>query len=95
MKKVVAVIGTAQKKATYRAVQEFEKDLKAYGEVDFEYVLLHEYNLEFCRGCKLCLDKGEEYCPCGTTGTHFWQKWRRRTAWFLQRQTIRSRFPHA
>jgi multimeric flavodoxin WrbA len=63
MKKVTAFIGTQTKKATYRAVKEFEKNLKQYGEIDFEYVFLSDYHLEFCRGCKLCFDKGEEYCP--------------------------------
>ncbi len=63
MKKVTAFIGTQSKKATYRAVQEFEKSLKQYGEIDFEWVFLSDYHLEFCRGCKLCFIKGEEYCP--------------------------------
>lgn len=63
MKKVTAFIGSAQKRATYQAIQEFEKNLKQYGDIDFEYVFLNEYNLEFCRGCNLCFDKGEEFCP--------------------------------
>ena len=63
MKKVTAIIGTQTKRNTYRAVQEFESNLKQYGEIDFEYVFLSDYNLEFCRGCKVCFDKGEEHCP--------------------------------
>jgi multimeric flavodoxin WrbA len=63
MKKVTAFIGTESKKATYKAVQEFEKNLKQYGDIDFEYVFLSDYHLEFCHGCKLCLIKGEEFCP--------------------------------
>jgi multimeric flavodoxin WrbA len=63
MKKVTAIIGTQSKKATYRAVQEFENNLKQYGDIDFEYVFLSDYRLEFCRGCKACFIKGEEYCP--------------------------------
>jgi len=63
MKKATAFIGTETRRATYRAVQEFEKELKRHGEVDFEYVFLNDYRLEFCRGCKLCFNKGEEYCP--------------------------------
>ncbi len=63
MKKVTAFIGTQTKKTTYQAVQEFEKNLMQYGEIDFEYVFLSDYHLEFCRGCKLCFDEGEEYCP--------------------------------
>lgn len=63
MKKVTAFIGSARKQATYEAVREFEKNLKSYTEIDFEYVFLKDYRLEYCRGCKLCFDKGEEYCP--------------------------------
>jgi multimeric flavodoxin WrbA len=63
MKKVIAIIGTQTKNNTYRAVQKFEKYLKQYGEIEFEYVFLSDYSLEFCRGCKVCFDKGEEHCP--------------------------------
>ena len=63
MKKVTAFIGTESKKATYRAINEFEKNLKQYEDIDFEYVFLSDYHLEFCRGCKVCFDKGEEHCP--------------------------------
>lgn len=63
MKKVTAFIGSQQKRATYMAMQEFEKNLKQHGEIDFEYVFLSDYHLEFCRGCNMCFDKGEEFCP--------------------------------
>ena len=63
MKKITAFIGTQTKRATYRAVQEFEKKLKQLEEVDFEYVYLADYHLEFCKGCMNCLNKGEELCP--------------------------------
>jgi multimeric flavodoxin WrbA len=63
MKKVTAFIGTESKKATLQAVQEFENNLKKFGEIDFEYVFLSDYHLDFCRGCKLCFNKGEEFCP--------------------------------
>lgn len=63
MKKVTAFIGNYQKHATYEAVLEFGNHLKSYGEIDFEYIFLKDYRLDYCRGCKLCFDKGEEYCP--------------------------------
>ena len=63
MKRVTAIIGTQTRRHTYEAVQEFEKNLKELGDIEFEYVFLSDYNLEFCRGCKLCFDKGEDYCP--------------------------------
>lgn len=63
MKKVMAFIGSARKKATYMAVQELEKNLKQYGDVDFEYVFLSTYELKFCQGCLQCFDRGEGFCP--------------------------------
>lgn len=63
MKKVTAIIGSARKKATYLAVQEFEKCLREYEDIDFEYVFLSDYDLKFCLGCCQCFDKGEGFCP--------------------------------
>ena len=63
MKKITAFVGTQTKRATYLAVQEFEKNLRQYEEIDFEYVFLGDYHLEFCKGCMNCLLKGEELCP--------------------------------
>jgi multimeric flavodoxin WrbA len=63
MKKVTAIIGTESKKATYKAISEFEKVLKKKDEIEFEYVFLNDYNLGFCKGCKACFLKGEEFCP--------------------------------
>ena len=62
MKKVTAFIGTSAKRNTYLAVQEFEKNLKRHGDIDFEYVFLSNYHLEFCRSCLQCFLKGEENC---------------------------------
>lgn len=63
MYKIIAFIGSQRKGITYKAVQEFEKNLKELDDIDFEYIFLSDFNLEFCRGCKLCFDKGEQYCP--------------------------------
>lgn len=62
MKKVTIFIGTPRKQATYQAVQEFIKNLKSHAEFDFEYIFLSDYNIGNCKGCKLCFNKGEEYC---------------------------------
>ncbi len=65
MKKVTAFIASHQKRATYGAVREFEEHLRSYADLDmdFEYVFLKDYRLENCRGCCLCFQKGEEFCP--------------------------------
>ena len=63
MKRVIALIGSQRKKATYDAALKFGNYLKSYGEIEFETIFLQDYRLEYCTGCKLCFDKGEEYCP--------------------------------
>lgn len=61
--RVTAFVGSARKKHTYQAAEKFLQHLQSMGDVDYEIVVLNDYNLKICRGCKLCLDKGEELCP--------------------------------
>ncbi|MFX4263284.1 flavodoxin family protein [Pelotomaculum propionicicum] len=62
-RKVIAIIGSPRKGRTFEAVGMFEKRLKELGNIDFEYVFLKDVSLKECRGCGLCLEKGEEFCP--------------------------------
>lgn len=61
--KVTAFIGSPRQGWTLEAVRMFEEALKAGREIEFEYVLLTDVKLETCRGCGICLKKGEEFCP--------------------------------
>jgi multimeric flavodoxin WrbA len=61
--KVIALVGSARKRHTYNAATLFGQHLQTFGDVEFEIVRLSDYHLEICRGCKMCLDKGEELCP--------------------------------
>jgi len=61
--KITAIIGSARKKHTYRAVETFLETINQYEKTDYELIALSDYNLKICRGCKLCLDRGEERCP--------------------------------
>jgi len=63
MKKVLAVIGSPRKGQTYKAVQLFERKLKEHGNIDFEYLMLRDYDLKTCTGCFNCLTRGEDFCP--------------------------------
>jgi multimeric flavodoxin WrbA len=63
MKKVTAFVGSVGKKNTYRATLQFLENLQASGEVEYEIVILSDYRLGICRGCRLCFEKGEEFCP--------------------------------
>ena len=61
--KVTAFIGSARKQHTYKASEQFLQKLRSRGYIESEIVMLSDYNLEICKGCLLCLDKGEEFCP--------------------------------
>ena len=63
MKRVTAFVGSARRKHTDEAVSRFFAHLEALGGVDCEVVMLSDYALETCRGCKLCFERGEEVCP--------------------------------
>jgi multimeric flavodoxin WrbA len=62
-KKIIAIVASPRKKSTWAVVQQFEKSLREKIDVDFEFVFLKDINIQPCRGCFLCLTKGEEYCP--------------------------------
>jgi len=63
MKRVTAFVGSARRKHTREAARRFLDHLQALGAVESEIVMLSDYRLEPCRGCKLCFEKGEEACP--------------------------------
>jgi multimeric flavodoxin WrbA len=63
VKRIVAFVGSPRRLQTDRVVKYLEKLLTASGEVEFECVFLKDHSLSICRGCFLCLDKGEEFCP--------------------------------
>lgn len=60
--KVTAFVGSNRKKHTYKATEYLLQKLQSFEEIEYEIVRLNNYNLKICRGCKLCLDKGEELC---------------------------------
>ena len=61
--KVTAFIGSARKKHTYNASEKFLQKLQSHGDIEYEIVPLSDYDLKICKGCMLCLNKGEEICP--------------------------------
>jgi multimeric flavodoxin WrbA len=63
MKRVIAFVGSARKKHTYRAVEQFLEQVQALGGVETEIVRLSDYRISTCIGCKACMDWGEEACP--------------------------------
>jgi multimeric flavodoxin WrbA len=63
MKRVTAFVGSARKKHTHDAAVQFLSNLQSMGDIEVEIVRLHDYRIEFCKGCKVCFAKGEEHCP--------------------------------
>jgi len=61
--KVTAFIGSARKKHTYHAAERLLKNLQSLGGIEYEIVMLSDYNLGICKGCISCTEKGEEFCP--------------------------------
>ena len=61
--KVLAIVGSSRKKHTYDSVFLFLKELETHYKITYEIIMLSDYNLQTCKGCKLCIDKGEETCP--------------------------------
>jgi len=61
--KILAIMGSPREGQTDRMLNQFESELKALGDVDFEYLLLRKLNLQPCKGCAACLEVGEEKCP--------------------------------
>jgi multimeric flavodoxin WrbA len=61
--KVTAFVGSARKKHTYNATEQLMYNLQSFGDVECEIVSLSDFHVEICKGCMLCLNKGEELCP--------------------------------
>jgi multimeric flavodoxin WrbA len=63
MKRVSAFVGSARKKFTYDAVRQFLDNLQSLGDIEYDIITLSDHRIGTCRGCKLCFEKGEEFCP--------------------------------
>jgi multimeric flavodoxin WrbA len=61
--KVTAFVGSARKKHTYKATEQLIYKLQSFGDVECEIISLSDFHIEVCKGCMLCLNKGEELCP--------------------------------
>lgn len=63
--KIFAIIGSPRTDGnTYKAVKRIENELRAKSsDIQIEYSQLSNVNLELCKGCYVCIARGEEYCP--------------------------------
>jgi multimeric flavodoxin WrbA len=64
MKNIVAIMGSPKKKGnTYKAVNNIEEELKKLGNIKLSYIFLQDEDLKMCKGCFVCITKGEDKCP--------------------------------
>ena len=61
--KVTAFIGSGRKRYSYNASEKFLQNLQSLGDIEYEIIRLSDFNLGTCKGCRICFDKGEEFCP--------------------------------
>lgn len=63
--KIVTIIGSPKGKGnTYDITKKVEEEIiRIDKDVEFEYLILKEANLQTCKGCFQCIEKGEHYCP--------------------------------
>lgn len=61
--KILVILGTRKNGNTEEIVKYFEKKTCELIECEFEYLYLHDYNIDFCTGCHNCIFIGEDKCP--------------------------------
>ena len=61
--RILVVMGSPRKGNRFEAAEQLRALMTAHGTVAFEYVWLRDLGLTQCRGCAVCVGKGEEFCP--------------------------------
>jgi len=58
--KILAICGSPHRGNCYSVLTTIKED---YPNIDYKLLMLNELNLERCRGCYVCVLRGEENCP--------------------------------
>jgi multimeric flavodoxin WrbA len=67
--KILAIVSSYRKKGNtaqvVRLIEERMRHLAArkYEALRFDTLYLGQYDVQMCRGCRVCFDKGEDKCP--------------------------------
>jgi multimeric flavodoxin WrbA len=67
--KIISIISSCRKNGnTENLVSILEEELKSvselkHEEIEIERIYLGQANLKMCMGCRICFDKGEQFCP--------------------------------
>lgn len=62
--RIAILMGSPRKKDGYRICKFIESSFCSGSEIVFDYLFLKDLHVENCRGCGLCFQKGEAFCPC-------------------------------
>jgi len=58
--KILAICGSPRKGNTYSVLKSIQEN---YPDIKVKLLKLSEMNFEFCKGCYVCVKKGEDRCP--------------------------------
>ncbi len=62
--KVLVISGSPKGKGDgYALARQIEEEMKRLGPAEFEYLFLKNADLKLCRGCFVCVTRGEDRCP--------------------------------
>lgn len=67
--KIISIASSYRKKGnTGNLIQLIEEQIKLIAnqqdvQLEFETIFLGHSDIQSCRGCRICFDKGEEMCP--------------------------------
>ena len=67
--KIISLLGSFRKNGnTARTLELFHEELSSLArqesiDLEIETISLGQQNIQFCRGCRVCFDKGETFCP--------------------------------
>ncbi len=72
--KILVLMGSPRHGDGYKLCRAIEAKLQTLGEAKVTYRFLKEAHIEYCRGCMLCVHKGEEHCPIKDDVATIWQE---------------------
>ena len=61
--KVLIVYGSPRKGEGYKGASIIEQQILTHSDVEVEHLWLRDMDIKDCRGCHLCIFKGESHCP--------------------------------
>ena len=61
--KILVIVGSLRKANTYNTLKKIEAFHKQISDCEYEYIFLKDIHFGLCKGCFICISKGEEHCP--------------------------------